>query len=226
MQLTLNAEMLLLTQEPETGTPRNRQQASAAVTAAVLVELCLRGRVRVERKRVTLTDPSATGFRLGDEVIAHLAGASRPRRLHSVMGKFRRGAVDLSRAELLARGVVSDQSTRAMGMFTVGRWPDADPAPRAHLRRQLDAAVLHHHGPDQRTAALVALINGARLHRLAFPYDLSGREFRDLKRRAAYLAEGSWADPALREMLQQSTAVVGAAMAASGGDGGDGGGGG
>lgn len=231
MRLTLSAEMLLLTLDPNTGSPMSGQQGEGAVTAAVLVELCLRGRTVLEADRVVVADARPTGKRLLDTPLAVVAGR-RPRSLSRVLGDIRADAVDAARRELLTEGVMADRSHRALGLFRVRRWGEVDPTVRAALRARLDAVVLRDQVPDERTAALIALVHGAELHEDAFPYDLSFRERRALRRRIAYLAAGAWAVPVLRDTVRITDVVARAALSGAvegfgGGDGGgDGGGGG
>ncbi|MFD5747675.1 GPP34 family phosphoprotein [Streptomyces sp. NPDC127033] len=70
---------------------------------------------------------------------------------------------------LLDKGLVREEKKKALGLFPVRRYPEADGSVEAAVRWQLDAVVLHGEIPDERTASLAALLHGAKLHRLVFP---------------------------------------------------------
>ncbi|MEU6239228.1 GPP34 family phosphoprotein, partial [Kitasatospora sp. NPDC047058] len=76
---------------------------------------------------------------------------------------------------------------------------------------RLAAVVLDGAEPDERTAGLIALLHGARLHRLAFP-DVPARQ---VEARMAAIAEGQWAGVALRDAITATQAAVLAATTAA-----------
>ncbi len=60
-------------------------------------------------------------------------------------------------------------------MFPVRRFPETDGTAERELRVRLEELVLRHAEPDDRSAGLIALLHGAKLHRLAFPTCLARR---------------------------------------------------
>ncbi|MEV6577392.1 GPP34 family phosphoprotein [Streptomyces sp. NPDC051582] len=120
-------------------------------------------------------------------------------------------AVAATLQSLCRRGVVVETERKALGMFPVHRYPEADGAVEAELRERLRAAVLDGADPDTRTAGLIALIHSARLHRLAFP-DSPRKE---VVGRTAEIAAGQWAAESVRAAIRDMQAAMTAATAAS-----------
>jgi hypothetical protein len=80
------------------------------------------------------------------------------------------------------------------------------------VRQQLVQALVQQNTPDERTAALIALLHALRCeHKI-----ISSREYglsqRQLRSRAEQIAKGNWASEAVRTAIQEMTAAVVAAV--------------
>ena len=76
-------------------------------------------------------------------------------------------------------------------------------------------ALIQQTAPDERTAALIALLHALKCeHKVVDPraYQLSRRQ---LRARAGYIAQGNWASEAVRKAIDQMIAAIAAASAAS-----------
>lgn len=219
MEVTLGEQVLLLSLDDETGRVREETRTACAVAGAAVLELVLAGRVEVADDRVCVRDPGPLGNPALDEVLARIAegneGRRRPRRTKDCVQHLRGAAVSGANRALVERGLVREEKSKVLGLFPVTRYPETDGSVEKALRQRLEAVVLGGEQPDERTASLVALVHGAKLHRQAFP----GADQRAARSRTKEIAEGQWAGEAVRgaiEAVQAATAAVVAATAAAG----------
>ncbi|GAA3048318.1 GPP34 family phosphoprotein [Streptomyces roseofulvus] len=208
MTITLAEEIALLSLDDESGEAKERQAAAWAVAGGILLELAFAGRVSVSGGRIAVTDEDPTGEPLLDERLALItAWAAKRQRAPKVtewLTKDQAKAPAATVARLCERGLVVEEKHRVLGLFPVRRYPEADGSAERELRERLRAVVLDGAAPDERTAGLVALVHGAKLHRLAFP----GEPRKEIAARMAELAEGQWATDGVREAIRDMQAAV------------------
>lgn len=201
MTITLAEEIMLLSLDDESGSAKQREAAGWAVAGGILLELVLAGRVSIAGKYLELTDPTPTGDGLLDGRTAlletWLRGRGR-RRVTDWLTKDQPKAVAAALERLCERGIVVEEKRRALGVFPVRRYPEADGTIEAELRERLRSVVLDGAEPDERTAGLVALIHSAKLHRLAFPDSRPGQ----VAARTAEIAAGQWAAAGVRSAIR------------------------
>ncbi|MFJ6518467.1 GPP34 family phosphoprotein [Streptomyces filamentosus] len=215
MTITLAEEIMLLSLDDESGRAEERQAASWAVAGGILLELALAGRVSVAGGRLTVTDAAPTGEELLDERLARIADWAGSRKtapkVTDWLTKDQGKAPGATVARLCARGVVTEERHRILGMFPVRRYPEADGAVERGLRERLRAVVLDGSEPDERTAGLIALVHGAKLHRSAFP----GEPVKEVAARMEEIAEGRWAAEGIREAIRNMQAAMAAVTVAT-----------
>ncbi|MFH8574288.1 GPP34 family phosphoprotein [Streptomyces sp. NPDC017993] len=211
MAITLAEEIMLLSLDDESGSAKQRSAAGWAVSGGILLELVLAGRVSIAGKHLELTDTTPTGDELLDgrtALIETWLRGRKQRRVTEWLTKDQAKAVGAALESLCRRGVVVEEKHKALGVFPIRRYPEADGAVEAELRERLRAVVLDGAEPDTRTAGLIALIHSAKLHRLAFP-DSPRKE---VTARMAQVADGQWAaesvHAAIRDMQAAMAAVI------------------
>ncbi|MFD8009081.1 GPP34 family phosphoprotein [Streptomyces sp. NPDC058955] len=208
MTITLAEEIALLSLDDESGEAKERQAASWAVAGGILLDLAFAGRVSVSGGRLAVTDESPTGEPLLDERLAQItawaAKRGRAPKVTEWLTRDQAKAPAATVARLCERGLVVEEKHRVLGLFPVRRYPEADGSAERELRERLRAVVLDGAAPDERTAGLVALVHGAKLHRLAFP----GEPRKEVAARMAELAEGQWATDGVREAIRNMQAAV------------------
>ncbi|KPC79471.1 MULTISPECIES: GOLPH3/VPS74 family protein [Streptomyces] len=208
MSVTLSEEIMLLSLDDESGAAKDRQAAGWAVAGGILLELFLAGRLSVDRGRLSVTDRTPTGVALLDErlglIDAWAAKKSKPPKVTDWLARDHGKAVEATIQSLRARGLVSEERRKVLGVFPVRRYPEADGATEAELRERLASVVLRGTDPDDRTAGLVALIHAAKLHRLAFP-EVPAREVRP---RMEKIADGQWAGDGVRTAIREMQAAM------------------
>lgn len=214
MTVTLAEEIMLLSLDDESGAAKERTAAAWAVAGGILLDLALAGRVSVADKALRTVDPTPTGVPLLDGRLRTITDWSAKRRSAKVtawLTKDRSKAPRATLDSLVSRGLVTEQRHHALGLFPVRRYPEADASVERELRGRLSGAVLGDGRPDDRTAGLIALLHGAKLHRIAFP-DVPPKTVED---RMAKIADGQWAGEGVREAIRNMQAAMVAATVAT-----------
>jgi Golgi phosphoprotein 3 GPP34 len=212
-------DLLLLLYNDESGKPiTGNPGLDYSLAGAVLIELTLLGRVDialagddVKEGRLKLLDTSSTGDAILDERLAMLAEKSgqKPKNLMSKLSKKLRDQV---LARLVERGVLEADKGRVLGLFPVTRWPAKDARHEAEVRTALESVLKLGTQPDERTAALIALLNALNV----VPKVITDAvDKKALKRRAKEIAESEWAAEAVRKAVQDMQAAITAAIVVS-----------
>jgi len=196
-------------------------QADAGLGGANLVELTLLGHVDIAGEqdqgrpgRIIVRDPSPPGDGVLDAALQTLAArpGSKPSAVIRPLGKNLRPVLY---QRLAASGVLRAGHGRALGIFPTRTWPAQDPSHEAEVRQLVTQALVQPGAPDERTAALIALLHALKCeHKVVDPrlYQMSRRQ---LRARAAEIAQGNWASEAVRKAIDQALAAVAAASAAA-----------
>ncbi|MEU6626785.1 GPP34 family phosphoprotein [Streptomyces parvus] len=210
MTVSLGEEIMLLSLDDETGAPKGESAARWGVAAGMLLELVMAGRVTVKGGRVEVFDPTPTGDALLDGRLGRLTRwvheTSSSRKVVAWLTRdHAKGSQDVVDS-LVARGLVTEEKHRALGVFPVRRYPEADGTVERELRARLAAVVLGGAEPDARTSALVALVHATGMHRQAFP-DLPKKQ---VAPRMAEIAEGHWVGVSVGEAIRDLQAAISA----------------
>ncbi|MGW4837801.1 GOLPH3/VPS74 family protein [Streptomyces globisporus] len=210
MTVSLGEEIMLLSLDDETGAAKGETAARWGVAAGMLLELVMAGRVTVRGGRVEVFDPTPTGDALLDGRLDRLTRwvheTSSSRKVVAWLTRdHAKGSQDVVDS-LVARGLVTEEKRRALGVFPVRRYPEADGTVERELRARLAAAVLEGAEPDARTTALVALVHATGMHPQAFP----GLPKKQVDPRMAEIAEGHWAGVSVREAIRNLQAAISA----------------
>ncbi|WP_149179478.1 GPP34 family phosphoprotein [Streptomyces sp. TRM49041] len=212
--VTLSEEVMLLSLDDVSGVAKDRSSAGWAVAGGTLLELALRHRVAVTGGRPRVADDSPTGVPLLDERLSRLtdwAHRNRRGKVTDWLAKDQTTAVRATVRSLCEHGLVVEERHRTLGLFPVRRYPEADGSVERELRDRLARVVLEGARPDERTSALIALLQGARLHRITFP-DVPRRR---VEPRMAEIAEGQWAGASVRKAIRDMQAAMAAVTAAT-----------
>ncbi|MCQ0024709.1 GPP34 family phosphoprotein [Streptomyces somaliensis DSM 40738] len=206
MSVTLGEEVMLLSLD-DAGVVKDRASTRWAVAGGALLELAMRYRVQVASGRLGVTDTSSTGEELLDERLRRLSDwvhRHRSGRVAEWLAKDQAATVRATVRSLHERGLVTEEGHRALGLFAVRRYPEADGTVERELRERLARVVLRGARPDDRTSALVALLHGARLYDIAFP----SVPRKEVEPRMAVIAEGRWAAAGARRVIRDMGATV------------------
>ncbi len=216
---TLIAEdLLLLLLDDDSGKLTHTTYLDVGIGGALLVELALGGTVEVmkgsglwARAKVHPVVGPSPGDPMLVEAMALVSEKERTAQdLVGRLGKHRRDAL-LERLE--GKGILQRHEDRVMGLFPRKRWPTVDSSHEADVRRQLGDALVRGARPEERTAALVALLSALGLaHKVV---DREGLPAGEVKKRAKALADGDWAAKAVKDAVAAAQAAVTAVMVAT-----------
>ncbi|WDV51852.1 GPP34 family phosphoprotein [Streptomyces coeruleorubidus] len=208
---TLGEQILLLSLDDESGAAKESAKVAPAVSAALLVELALAGRIDVTDDKVTVADATPLGDPALDSALADIAGRDKPGTTKDWITRLKTDAMAWAKRGLIEKGLVREEKKKVFGIFPVRLYPEADGSVEAAVRQRLDAVVLRGAAPDERTASLVALLHGAKLHRLAFP-DAGAREVRAAMESVSH---GQWSATAVRQVVRAAEEALAVIIAVS-----------
>ncbi|PBC67516.1 Golgi phosphoprotein 3 GPP34 [Streptomyces sp. TLI_235] len=215
MAVTLAEEIMLLSLDDESGTAKGRLMLAWPLGGALVLELSFAGRVAVADGLLQVVDTAPLGDELLDGRLAALAAWAEGRRKAKVgdwLMKDQRTSVRAVEESLCRRGLVTEENHRLLGVFPSRRYPEVDGSVEQEVRERLAAAVLRGEEADERTAALVAVLHAAGLHRAAFP----GVPRKQVEPRMKELAEGQWVAESIRAAITAVYAAVTAGAVAAG----------
>ena len=94
-----------------------------------------------------------------------------------------------------------------LGLFPRTTWPAADTSRVDELRRTITACLVDGGRPDERTAALIALLAGST--RRTARHGQPRATKRQLEKRAKEIADGQWAAKAVKDAIDAAAASSG-----------------
>jgi hypothetical protein len=112
---------------------------------------------------------------------------------------------------LAASGVLRPAMHRVLGVFPVHAWPAQDAGHEAGRRQQVTQALVQPGAPDERTAALIALLHALKCEHKVIDPQTCGLSRRQLRARAEEISQGNWASDAVRKAIDAMVAGVAAA---------------
>jgi len=201
--LTLYEEILLLALNDRKGTTAIESGHAMAMGGAVLAELTLRGALRItnDQKRFVEAKPDAqVDDPLLAECLALIVAAKRRRRASEWVLKFA-GRKDLKNRVargLVTKGVLAEESDKALGIFPRAIYPERDPGPERALIARIEQAVLTDTNQvDERTLLVITIAQATRLLDRA----IDKKQLKGRKARLKQLAEAQLAGAATAEAV-------------------------
>lgn len=223
MRMLLAEDLLLLVTDDASGRlSAPAEQLDAGLGGANLVELTLRNKVDLTDKqdpgrpgRIIVRDPSPAGDAVLDAALEILI-ARQGRKPSAVIRPLSKNLRKTLYQRLADRGVVRAERGKVFGVFPVRRWPAQDASDEAEVRRLMAEALVQQVVPDPRTAALIALVHAVGYVDKIVDARQHGLSRRELRARAAAIAEGNWASEAVRKAIEEMMAAVIATIIAAG----------
>ncbi|MEU3460613.1 GPP34 family phosphoprotein [Streptomyces sp. NPDC006733] len=212
MELTLAEELLLLARTPEGRSTMSGLVATRGVAGALLIELALRERIVVRDGKLVATKQD-TGGSADAELDALYAQIrdDRPRSAKRWVQKAESRRVNgRVLSGLAAKGVLREEPYRVLGLFPSTRWTSRNPALPNDIRDRL-TAIVGGARPDDRSAALIALVDACGLTKKTFP----GIDPRLRKARIKELAQAQWSAAAVQDAVTAVRAAITAAIASA-----------
>lgn len=212
-ELSLPEAFLLLATDDKNGLPELPAEAlRTAMAGAILAELDLLGAITLEGKHVKAAGLApGTEFQHELELIGHKPLPHRPERWVAILA--RRSEVQRVYEGMASRGIVEHIGEKHLGLFRSARYPEKDHGPEAAVLKKIEAALRPSPpdaapsdtaqpgtapsgaaAPDARTAALLALLEAAKLLGRLFPEADLGR--------AREMVKNHWPSRAVEDELR------------------------
>ncbi len=218
MDTLIAEDLLLLLLDDSSGKLSGTSYLETGIGGAVLVELALGGYVEIvegsrlwARAKVVPTGtapPSDPFLREALELVA-----TKQRTAQDLVDRLGKNRRDVLIGRLRDRGILEETDDRVLGLIPRRRWPTVDGTHEEELRHRLADVLLRGAQPEDRTAALVAVLSALDLvHKVV---DREGLSARQVKRRAKEIAQGDWAAKAVRDSIAAAQAAVTAVIVAS-----------
>ena len=217
-RLFLHEEIMLLALRDEEGTVAGGTHYTYALGGAILAELLLQERVKVDdsrrRKLLTVKSTRRIGDPLLDECLEKVKSAKRRASLRTWVGRFA-GIKQLRHRVALAlceRGILRADEDTVLLIFKRKVYPEVDPKPERELIERLRQAVFTYTNElDSHTVVLAALANGSGILKVVF----DKKKLKGRKKRLKQLTKGDVAGKATREAIEAMQAAVVAVMVAT-----------
>jgi hypothetical protein len=209
-----SAKPLMLYEEVMLLALRNRAGTAAAfpdhaVGGALLAELLLNGRIKVQESKhrlVELADALPMGDAILDECLASIAGAKRRASLNSWVTRFAgSGKRHKVVRQLCDRGILHAKDEKILLIFSRKVYPEIDPVPEKKIIDRLRAAIFDDQASvDPRTVVLISLANGAGL----LTENFSRKEIKARKQRIEQIVKGELSGQATAEVIAAAQAAI------------------
>jgi hypothetical protein len=207
--MTLTEDLVLLLLDPGSGrSVVDSTSLDRAIGGALLLDLATRERITADgdgaRARLSVAG-AATGDPLLDAALARL---DKPLRAQRAVERLARGTRTPVLERLAEQGHVRRGSSRLLGFLPITTWTPGDAA--KELRGRVAAVLVDGAQPDQHLAMLISLV-----HAVKAEHKVVDGPRRQLRARAAEVADGEWAGQAVRKAVQAVQASVLTAIAVS-----------
>jgi hypothetical protein len=196
---SLSEEVLLLALDDEKGHVGMGVSGTldTALAGALLLDLAIARRIKIEDKRVIVLEGPPLEDPVLNAGLSRILQLGKPKKAESIIPKLAKGLRKRLLAQLVEKGIVREEEGRVFGFFPKNRYPELNGAVEDDLRRRLRNVILAEREPDERTAAVAAVIQAADLETLIMSRD----ERRASKQRLKELAEGEELTAAIRRAI-------------------------
>lgn len=173
--LYLHEEILLLTLRDAEGTAAMGTMYQFAIGGALLSELLLNNRIKVQETRwskiVEVVDPRPVGDSLLDECLDRIRDARRRASLQTWVTRFAnlRNIKHRVAGALCKKGILRADEDKVLMIFTRKIYPEVNPEPeRKLLHRMREAISSYSQDIDPRTLVLISLAESSGLLKVNF----------------------------------------------------------
>jgi hypothetical protein len=210
--LYLYEEIMLLALRDEEGTVASGAMYNYAVAGAILAELLLEGRIRIDeprkrKKLVTLASDDPVGDELIDECLERIARARRRKRPQDWVSSFAniRQLKHRIAAQLCQRGILRADEDKVLLLFTRKIYPETNPEPERRIIDRLEEAIFTDTDDvDARTVVLVSLAKSTSILRAVF----DRRQLKARKRRIKQIISGEVMGKAAQQAIEAAQAAM------------------
>ena len=209
--LLLYEEIMLLALRDDKGTIASGTMYQIAIGGAILSELLLEKRIKVDvskkRKLVDLVDPKPVGDPLVDECLEKISNSKRRATLQTWVTRFANVKKLKHRAvaQLCKRRILRADEDKILLVFTRKTYPEIDPRPERELIERLRKAIFADAKTlDPRTVVLVSLAHNSGLLKITF----DKKELKRRKARIESIIQGEMTGEAAKAAMEAMQAAI------------------
>lgn len=207
MELTLKEKFVLIAFDPVKGSNRASNFFGYGLAGAILMELAELKKVKIEKKRVVLTDSHRTGDVFLDDAMAIISESSRPIKVKSFLGKIQRKSKQFKKP--LIRALVEKRYLREIRkrfLFIHYRlYPASNLSFSKNLEESIRRLVLRKLDSDNQIVMLAGLAGACNFSNKFFH---TKAERKKAKVRIKEIVEESQIDKAIDETIREIQAAV------------------
>lgn len=208
MRLLLAEQTLLLALDDEKGTDTSHWAGEAGLAGALLLDLGERDLLRADADgRLVAVDGAPPEHEVLHQAYAVIRHAAKPRTAKGWVDELQTELKPLRERlaqGLVDQGILSEDTSKILGIFLRTRYPEADANPEFELRQQLAEVLVTGREPTEGEALLVGLLEPMGLVDQVVPKD----QRKAARRRAQEIAEQGLAGNAVRDAVREVQAAV------------------
>lgn len=174
-----------------------------ALAGAQLLDLAIAKRITIEDKRVVPLHGPPPEDPVLKAALSRIQDLNKLKKAESIIPKLSKGLRKRLLAQLVEKGIVSEVESTVFGIAK-NRYPEVNGTVEDEVRKRLRAAILLDQLPDERTLALVAVIQAGDLESLI----LNREERRASKQRLQELAKGEAFGRAIAHAIKHVNAAA------------------
>ncbi len=211
--LNLMEEILLLSLQEEKGTLYFTASTGidSCLTGALLMELELMKRIRVDKKTLEVIDRSSTKSPRLDAALKQIDSSKRLQPPHYWVSKLR-GSMKRLRKELLEElvdnGLLREEEHQFLVFFRTNRYPLRDVRAKKDLLDRVQKVLLRGEKPQARTVKLIGLIHACSLIGSLFDKE----ERKEARKMAKEISKEDVLSEAVKKAVQNQNASSAAAV--------------
>ena len=204
--LNLPERMFIISIDDDQGAISSKAHAGLrfGLASALLAELNLMHKVRIEDNRLIVLDATPLGDPLADTFLEHLAAAKKPRKLDCWIESFRGNHMLRQVAKHLAvQGVLRIEEKHYLWVIPYELYPQSDASAKYWVKEHLRNIVLTGEIADESDIILISLIKGCQLLNLLFTRD----ERKAAKKKIKKIISGEVFGEAVESAIAEVTAA-------------------
>jgi hypothetical protein len=207
MELILAEQVLLLALDDDKGKDSTTWGMDPGLSAALLLDLARLGLVEAPGAKVRAVEGETPAHPLLRDAHAAMLESDRERKAKQwvdALPKRLKPLKDRVAGGLVERGVLSEERSKRLGLFTTTRYPEADPAAERELRTRMREVLVTGREPSEEEALLAGLLEPLGL--VDAVVDKADR--RAARKRAKEIGESGIAGTAVRDAVREVQAAV------------------
>jgi hypothetical protein len=212
--LALSDELFLLSLHAKKDTVglSSSMELPYAMAGALLLGLCLDGKVRLEGKKVVLVNAALSGgSELQNELLAKIAASKKPRKISDWVMELGGKEKKLRKAaltSLVQHGILREKEKSFLWVIPYTGYSELDSTAKFPLKAHLRSVALNNEKLDEHAAALLSLVRASNLLDHLFTRD----ELRVAKKRVEALVKDEAVGQAVKEAIDSINAAIAATV--------------